>query len=125
MANGIPWLEQFQSKGRVFRPGMELTVVSSGRNVGKTRMHVDIESDDSFRSWRATFLPHFVEYRDISTGETEWKKLDRQPRAAELYVSDTIVRKNEDGTYEYVKHCKSGELCQLTEEEIAWMLLHV
>lgn len=123
MADSIPWLKQFQSKGRGIR-NEQITIASSGRNVGKTMMHVDIEIDD-FKPRRVTLLTHYIEYREIGTGEQTWKKLERQPRTALMYASDTIVRKNEDGTYEYIKNRKSGELRQLTEEEIVWMLLHV
>lgn len=120
----IPWLKQFQSIGRGFRPGMQVGVVSAGRNVGKTRMHVDIESDD-FKPWREMMRPHLVEYIDFDTGERHWKRFTRQPKMSEMYVACNVVRKNEDGSYEYVKNRETGELRQLTDKEVMWLLLKV
>lgn len=122
MADNIPWFKAMQSVGRGFRPGMEIKVLKS-RQQGKT-ITVDIESDD-FKPWRMTFRPHYAEYHDFDTGETYWKKFDRQPRASDTYPANMIVRHNEDGTYSYVKNRKTGDLRQLTEEEIMWMMLHV
>lgn len=120
MADSIPWLKTIQSVGRGFRPGMEITILKS-RNQGKS-VFIDIESDD-FKPWRETFCPHYAEYRDFDTGETYWKKFNRFPRSVDMYRADNIIRKNEDGTYEYVKNRETGELRQLTEEEAVWLIL--
>ena len=106
-----------------FKPGIEIKVVSAGKNTGKTIVF-DIESDD-FKPWRISLWPHYAEYYDFDTGEKYWKKFDRQPRSADLYTANNVIRKNDDGTYEYIKNRETGELRQLTEEEIMWMLLHV
>jgi hypothetical protein len=123
MADNIPWFKSIQSIGRGFRPGMEIHTVTAGKNTGKTVIF-DIESDD-FKPWRETFRPHYAEYRDFDTGETYWKKFNRLPRSSDLYRADNVIRLNEDGTYEYVKNRKDGNLRQLTEEEIMWVLLRV
>jgi hypothetical protein len=102
---------------------MGVKVVSAGQGVGKTIVF-DIEGDD-FKPWRETMRPHYAEYRDFDTGETYWKKFNRLPRSSDLYRADNVIRMNEDGTYEYVKNRKDGNLRQLTEEEIMWVLLRV
>lgn len=122
MADNIPWFKAIQSASRGFRPGMEITVLKS-RQQGKT-ITVDFEGDE-FRPWRITLWPHYAEYHDFDTGETYWKKFNGQPRSADLYTANNVVRQNDDGTYEYIKNRETGELRQLTEEEIMWMLLHV
>lgn len=126
MTEPIPWLKATQSIGRALRPGTELQIMTAGTN-GKSLV-ADIESDD-FRPWRDAMqwrlCPHYTEYRDYGTGETYWKKFNRQPKIADMYRAINVIRKNEDGTYEYVKNCKTGEIRKLTEKEIMWMLLHV
>ena len=106
-----------------FKPGMEIKMLSAGTGTGKS-VFLDIESDD-FKPWRATFRTHYAEYRDFSTGETYWKKFNRQPRSSDLYRANNVIRHNEDGTYEYIKNRETGELRQLSEQEIMWVLLHV
>jgi hypothetical protein len=123
MADNIPWFKSIQSIGRGFRPGMEIKMLSAGTGTGKS-VFLDFESDD-FKPWRETFRPHYAEYRDFDTGETYWKKFNRLPRSSDLYRADNVIRLNEDGTYEYVKNRKDGNLRQLTEEEIMWVLLRV
>lgn len=117
------WLKQLQSVSRGFRPGMEVKVMTSANNVSKTLV-VDFESDD-FKPWRETMRPHYAEYRDYATGETYWKKFNRQPKAVDLYAAKNVIRKNDDGTYEYIKNRETGELRKLTEEEAIWFLLKV
>jgi hypothetical protein len=120
MAN---WMNDIQSVGRGFRPGMEIKMISAGSKTGKS-VWMDIESDD-FKPFRETFRPHYAEYRDLETGETYWKKFNRLPRSSDLYRANNVIRLNEDGTYQYVKNRKDGNLRQLTEEETMWVLLHV
>ena len=103
-----------------FRPGMEIKMVS-GVGPGKS-VWMDIESDE-FKPFRETFRPHYAEYRDFDTGETYWKKFNRLPRSADLYRANNVIRKNKDGSYEYVKNRQTGELRQLTEEEAIWFIL--
>ena len=122
MADSIPWLKTIQSVSRGFRPGMEITVLKS-RQAGKT-ITIDFESDD-FKPWRETFRPHYAEYRDYETGETYWKKFNRHPKMADMYAANSIIRKNEDGSYEYVKNRETGELRKLNEEETMWLILKV
>lgn len=118
MADNIPWLKQVQSAPRRFRSGMEISYATDGK------IFVDFESDD-FKPWRETMCPHYAEYSDYDTGETYWEKFSRIPRQVKLYTADTIIRHNPDGTYEYIKNRKTGELRQLTEKEVMWILLHV
>lgn len=123
MADSIPWFKALQSKSRGFRPGMEVQMITAGSKNGKS-VWVDIETDD-FKPFRETFRPHYAEYYDFDTGETYWKKFNRQPRSSDLYRANNVIRHNEDGTYEYVKNRKDGNLRQLSEDEIMWVLLHV
>ncbi len=97
--------------------------MTAGSKTGKSVI-LDFESDD-FKPWRETMRPHYAEYIDFDTGETYWKKLSRLPAASCLYRANNVIRHNEDGTYQYVKNRKDGNLRQLTEDEIMWVLLHV
>jgi hypothetical protein len=115
------WLKSIQSVGRGFRPGIEIKMITSASDVGKT-VRMDFESDE-FKPFRETFLPHYAEYRDFETGETYWQKFNRLPRSANLYRANNVIRKNKDGTYEYIKNRETGELRQLTEEETMWLIL--
>jgi hypothetical protein len=124
MADSIPWFKAMQSVSRGFRPGMEVKVVSAGKDVGDTMITVDIESDE-FRPWRETFRPHYAEYRDAVTFETYWKRLNRLPKMGDLFMAENVIRHNEDGTYEFIKNRETGELRKLTEQEIIWLMLKV
>ena len=115
------WLKSIQSVGRGFRPGIEIKMISGASDVGKSVI-IDFESDE-FKPFRETFLPHYAEYRDFDTGETYWKKFNRLPRSADLYRANNVIRKNKDGSYEYVKNRETGELRKLTEEEAMWLIL--
>ena len=115
------WLKSIQSVGRGFRPGIEIKMISGASDVGKSVI-LDIESD-TFKPWREIMLPHYAEYHDFDTGETYWKKFNRKPKISDLYRANNVIRKNEDGTYEYVKNRQTGELRQLTEEEVMWFIL--
>lgn len=121
MTDTIPWIKSIQSKGRGFRPGMEVKMIAAGRKAGKTII-LDYESEE-FTSLKMAFQPHYAEYRDFETGETHWKKFGRRPNTVQLRYCNNVVRKNEDGTYEYVKNRETGELRQLTEKEVMWLLL--
>jgi hypothetical protein len=115
------WLKTIQSVGRGFRPGMEIKMISGGTGASKS-VFLDIESDD-FKPWRETMRPHYAEYRDRETGETSWKKFNRSPPSGAAYTASTIIRNNEDGTYEYIKNRFDGELRKLTEQEAMWLIL--
>lgn len=115
------WLKSIQSVGRGFRPGMEIQVLTGSSGSGKSVV-IDLESDE-FKPWRLTFLTHYAEYTNCDTGEKYWKKFNREPKIADLYRANNVIRKNEDGTYEYVKNRETGELRQLTEEETVWLIL--
>lgn len=123
MADSIPWFKAIQSVGRGFRPGMEVHTIGAGSKTGKTII-LDYESDD-FKPFRETLRPHYAEYRDFDTGETYWKKFKREPKRTDMMYADHVIRKNEDGTYEYIKNRTNGELRLLTEEEIMWLILKV
>jgi hypothetical protein len=107
-----------------FKPGMEVKVVSSGKDVGETMITVDIESDE-FKPWRESFRTHYVEYRDAVTFETYWKRFNRLPKMGDLFMAENVIRHNEDGTYEFIKNRETGELRKLTEQEIIWLMLKV
>ena len=125
MTNSIPWVKSIQSKGRGFQPGMGVTVLASGNNVGKTLI-VDYESDD-FRPWRDSlrerFVVHYAEYFDYDTGETFWQKFPRKPGSSQMYMANTIIKQNDDGTFSYIKNRKSGDLGKVSEEELMWIIL--
>jgi hypothetical protein len=115
------WLKSIQSVGRGFRPGMEIKMISGASDVGKSVI-LDFESDE-FKPFREIFCPHYAEYRDSETGETYWKKFNRLPKNMDSLRANNVIRKNQDGTYEYVKNRQTGELRQLTEEEAMWFIL--
>lgn len=117
------WLDAVQKFNRGFRPGLEVQGLTASSGSGKTAVF-DLESDD-FKAWRETMRPHYAEYRDYETGETYWKKFNRVPRSSWTQSANNVVRKNEDGTYEYLKNRETGELRQLTEEEVMWLILKV
>lgn len=125
MANSIPWFKAVQNKGRGFRPGMEVAVLSSGKNVGKTWI-IDIESDD-FKPWRDSlrerFAVHYAEYFDCDTGETFWQKFPRKPGSSQMYMANTVIKQNDDGTFSYIKNRKTGNLGRVPEEELMWIIL--
>jgi hypothetical protein len=121
MADSIPWFKATKSG---FKPGMEVKVVSSGKDAGKTMINVDIESSE-FNPWRETFRTHYAEYRNYDIGDTYWKKFKRIPKPADLYPAINVIRHNADGSYEYIKNRTDGDLRQLTEQEIIWLMLKV
>lgn len=122
--DNLSWVDKLNKAVKGFRPGMEVHTITAGKDTGKTIVFdsIDIESDD-FKSWRETFLPHYAEYRDFETGETYWKKFNREPTLVDIYHANTVIRKNEDGTHEYIKNHTTGEFRQLTEEEVMWLIL--
>jgi hypothetical protein len=117
------WIKSIQCVGRGFRPGMEIKMISGGTGTGKS-VRMDFESDE-FKPFREIFRPHYAEYRDFDTGETYWKKFNRLPRSADLHRANNIIRKNGDGSHEYVKNRETGELRKLTEQEAMWLILKV
>ena len=121
MDETIPWFEPIQSVGRGLRSNSEIRIMG---DAGKEYVVIDYESDD-FGSFRRAFLTHYAEYTNHDTGQKYWKKFSRQPKASFMYRANSVVRKNEDGTYEYVKNRETGELRKLNEEEISWLLLKV
>jgi hypothetical protein len=104
---------------------MVVTVLASGNNVGKTLI-VDYESDD-FKPWRDSlrerFAVHYAEYFDYDTGETFWQKFQRKPGSRQMYMANTIIKQNDDGTFSYIKNRKSGDLGKVSEEELMWIIL--
>jgi hypothetical protein len=117
------WMKPIQSVGRAYRPGMEVKMLTAGK--GKS-VFVDIESD----AWipmvsrlQSVLSPHYAEYFDYDTGETYWKRFAGVPKIADLYRANNVIRKNEDGSYEYVKNRQTGEERVLTEQEVIWLIL--
>lgn len=122
----IPWFESFQKIGRGFRPGMEVQVVSAGKNVGKSVVILDYESED-FEPWKDTlrerFATHYAEYMNYDTGETFWKKFPRRPGLTNMHLANHVIKQNDDGTFSYIKNRTNGELCQVPEKELMWIIL--
>lgn len=104
-----------------FRKGMEIQMITAGSKNGKS-VWVDIESDE-FKPWRETNRPHYAEYADLDTGRTYWKKFNRLPPALSQYSAYSIIRHNENDTYEYVKNRTTGNLTEVPKEEMAWIIL--
>jgi hypothetical protein len=115
------WIKSIQSVGRGFRPGMEIKMISGGTGASKS-VWMDFESDD-FKPWRENMRPHYAEYCDHKTGETYWKKYNRLP--SRMLTAYTVIRHNEDGSYEYIKNRFDGELRKLTDQEAMWLILKV
>ena len=118
------WMKAIQSVGRGFRPGMEISVMQSGRKTGNSVL-IDIESHE-FTPWRKTFLTHYVEYHNPETDDYEWKKFNRQPNKHGMYVASKVIRHNADGTYEYIKDRQNGirlENPYVADEDMALIIL--
>ena len=98
--------------------GVEISYATDGK------IFVDFESYE-FKPWRQTFLMHYAEYRNWETGEAYWKTYNRVPKMSNMYKANNVVRKNEDGSYEYIKNRHDGQLRKLTDEEVVWLLLKV
>ena len=113
------WIKSIQSVGRGFRPGIEIKMITSASDTGKS-VFLDIGSD-TFKPWRETFRTHYAEYCDHATGEMYWKKYNRLPH--KMLTAYNVIRHNEDGSYEYIKNRMTGELRKLTEEEAIWFIL--
>lgn len=117
------WTIPIQSVGRSCRPDMEVKMLTAGKDKS---VSVDIESDAwTPMVWRLQSLlsPHYAEYFDYDTGETYWKKFTGMPKIADLYRANNVIRKNEDGSYEYVKNRQTGDERRLTEQEVIWLIL--
>lgn len=106
--------------------GVEISYATDGKII------LDLESE-KFYHWRETMKQmrmqmrstHYAEYIDLDTGEKYWTVYPNQPGFKQMYVANNIVRKNEDGSYEYVKNRHDGNLRKLTDEEVVWLLLKV
>lgn len=121
----IPWLESFQKMGRGIRNG-EITVFTGARQSGKSMLIMDLESED-FKPWRDSlkerFATHYAEYMDYNTGEPFWKKHPRRPGPSNMRIATHVIKQNDDGTFSYIKNRTNGELCQVPEEELMWIIL--
>jgi hypothetical protein len=102
---------------------MEVKMLTKGK---VKSVSVDIESDAWFpmvSRLQSVLSPHYAEYFDYDTSETYWKKFTGVPKIADLYRANNVIRKNEDGSYEYVKNRQTGEERPLTEQEVIWLIL--
>ena len=114
------WIKSIQSLNRSIRKG-EMTIASSGGRGSSKSIMLDIKSEDFIKSFSETFRPHYAEYRDFDTGETYWKKYNRLPNR--MLNAYSVIRYNEDGSYEYIKNRFDEELRKLTDEEAMWLIL--
>lgn len=121
----VPWLKSFQKIGRGIRNG-EITVFTGTRHSGKSILNIDFESDD-FQPWkdslRELFATHYAELMDYETGETFWKKFPHMPGPGNMRIANNVIKQNEDGTFSYIKNRTNGELCQVPEKELMWIIL--
>lgn len=116
----MTWFKTLQNAGCGLRP-KELSVTIASRQAGKTVV-LDYETyDDPFK--REPMRPHYVEYRDYDTGQSQWKIFNRRPLLREMHVANNVIRQNKDGTYEYVKNRDTGVLGLVPEKELTLMLL--
>ena len=115
------WLKQFQSVGRGLRTG-EITILKS-RQSGNS-MIIDIESD--FAGWKHVFCTHYVEMYSFDEGDFEWFAYPRKPSMSVMYEATKVIRKNEDGSFEYIKN-RTGTgvkvLDREEEKEMTWIIL--
>lgn len=121
----LPWLKSFQKIGRGIRNG-EITVFTGARHSGKSILNIDLESDD-FQPWkdalRERFATHYAELMDYETGEMFWKKFPHRPGPGNMRIANHVIKQNEDGTFSYIKNRTNGELCQVPEKELMWIIL--
>lgn len=118
----MTWFKTIQSVSRGGRL-KELNVIVAGRQAGKTVI-LDYETyDDPFK--REPMRPHYVEYRDYDTGQSQWKIFNRRPLLSEMHVANIVIRQNKDNTYEYVKNRDTGVLGLVPEKELTLILLRV
>jgi hypothetical protein len=96
---------------------------NTGIVIGKELTLTEERLSKMYNNYLNFTLIHYIETVDYDTKETVWKKYNRQPKAADLYRANNVIRKNKDGTYEYVKNRATGELRLLNEEEIMWLIL--
>jgi hypothetical protein len=61
-------------------------------------------------------LPHWAEVRD-ENGGTIWKSYDRALPLTEIYSANKVIRRNKDGSYEYIKNRGANYFGMMTEQE--------
>jgi len=108
------WLNDFQSGNRGFRPGMEVKLVTSVRQQGKSVI-MDIQSD-TFTDWEHVLRPHYVEMYNESD-QLQWYRYPKKPNMSVIYEATTVVRQNSDGSFEYTKNRAGTGIRVLNEEE--------
>ena len=109
------WTIPIQSVGRSKSwPSMEVKMLTAGK--GKY-VCLDIETDAWFPV-ASLLRPHYVELYDPELGQLDWFRLVRKPgfqRA--IHAAYTVVRHNEDGSFEYIKNRQSAGLGVLNETD--------
>lgn len=116
------FLKDIQSTGRGFRPGMEVKLWMNGQ-YGKSVI-MDFESDH-FTDWEHVLLPHWAEHTS-EDGERVWRSYTKKPVLSHLYRANRVVRKNKDGSFEYIKNRDGmGEriLNEQEEKEFLFVIL--
>lgn len=117
------WLETIQSIGRGFRKE-EITIMK-GRNQGKSYI-VDPKNFE-FMDWSDHVLcAHYVQTRDLSNdGELTWFKYKNKPNLSTIFYANTVIRHNNDGSYEYIKNRQGPNrvLDHTDEQELIWIIL--
>ena len=116
------WLKSFQSVGRGFRPGIEIKMITSVSDVGKT-VRMDFESD-TFKPLRR---PHWAEFTDHSNGTTYWKSYRRRPNSSDMFIADRVIEQYGDSAYRYIKDRTYNRLArpdtEVSRDDMAQIIL--
>lgn len=105
------WMKSVQSLGRGIR-NEELFVVAAGNNREKTIV-MDMESD--YNNWQHVMRPHYTEL--YTENGWEWFAYSRKPRLSVIYEAKKVIRKNVDGSLEYLKNRSGTGVGILNERE--------
>ena len=92
----VDW-KNIQSVGRGIRPNKELF------------------AEDFLIDWTHVLQPHWVEFTS-EKGDKKWRSYTKKPPLSHIYMANCVVRKNEDGTFEYIKN-RAAPLGRLFSEQ--------
>ena len=62
------------------------------------------------------WLPHWAEHPD-GNGGTIWKSYGKRLPITEIYAASKVVRRNKNGSYEYIKNRGANNLVIMTKQE--------
>ena len=67
-------------------------------------------------NYEISWLPHWAEHPD-GNGGTIWKSYDKRLPLIEAAAANKVVRKNKDGSFEYIKNRGANDLAVMTKQE--------